>query len=243
MRDVMTGDSGRMLGASADGSPSGPGRRRTWGRTQAPSDGWRERLLRRCVARVKAGRDGAVGDARRRRTAVLQECRDADDPWDALGDPDEEPRSLTESDVCALLEDLEAALDAEHRREEARELDEYERTLEEQDADIAELVAFQDRLRISSDDESSVLCPMCAKDRVHVRNGVVFCSCGLRLDGGTMDNITLDMVRERLAEVITAHGASECTASHAPMFEQRDLFGFSFLYATCKNCKLDYVAL
>lgn len=41
----------------------------------------------------------------------------------------------------------------------------------------------------------------CMLDNVlHEQHGVVFRACGLRLDGGTYDNLTLDVVRERERE-------------------------------------------
>lgn len=217
-------------------SPRMHERRHRWSRTRAPSAGWRERLLQKCMERVKAGREAAVALSRQQRYAILaQEAA-------GLRDVDRRPPALTTGEVNALIDELEAALDAERREAEQRALRDHQRAAAERDADVRELLDFHRRCGDGAA-PGEVLCPVCSRDVLHVQHGVVFCRCGLRLDGGTNDNLTLELVRERLLEVIEEHAKGSCPRRRAPTFSCKDRFGFTFMHAYCDACDLDCIVL
>jgi Replication protein A interacting C-terminal len=212
-----------------------------------------------------------VSDARRR-AAVLREWRSEEDAEELDSDRDgchfrreddcraeHRPRrarghtagtdddlSLSEGELDALVADLEAAIESERRKEEeeilvaaANEL--YVTSQADDDADVDELARFQSQLDLDTA-QPFVLCPICERNRLFVRHGTVFCACGLRIIGGTTDNITLDMVRSRLAGVLDEHFSRGCRQK--PMFSQRDVLsmGFTFLHVNCPRCEWDAIA-
>lgn len=211
-------------------------RRHKWSRTRAPSAGWRERLLQKCMARVKSERDAAVASCRQVRYAILAE------EAATLRDVDSRPPELTSAEVNELIEELEHALEMERREVEQRMLREHQAVVAERDDDVRELLQFHRRFGEGAA-EGEVLCPVCSKDCLHVRHGVVFCNCGLRLDGGTYDNLTLELVRERLLEVIDEHSRGNCLRKKAPSFSCKQRFGFTFMHAFCDACNLDCIVL
>lgn len=203
---------------------------------RAPSAAWRERLLQTCMARVKAEREAQIASTRSRRYAILtQEAS-------TLRDLDRKPPELSTTELNALIEELEAALDAERREAEERMLREQQMLIAESDEEMRELLRMHRRVGDGAK-EGEVLCPVCSVDRLNVREGVVFCRCGLRLDGGTYDNLTLEMVRERLLEVIEEHAGRGCARRRPPTFSCREKFGFTFMHAFCDACDLDCIVL
>jgi hypothetical protein len=249
-------------------------------RTAAPSAGWRERLIARCLDRAKQSRESLVSDTRRR-AALLRAWSSSDDPGvhdppidvadddESLDDDidsssdggrlemlpapridrkngDSDGIGISESELDALVADLEAAIDLERRREDeeflvaaANEL--YVTSQADDDADVHELMTFESQLVLDTS-QMFVLCPCCEKNRLFVRCGTVFCGCGLRINGGSTDNITLDMVRSRLASLLDAHSLQDCSSK--PVFSQKDVLslGFNFLHVNCKSCDLDAIA-
>lgn len=211
-------------------------RRHKWSRTHAPSAGWRGRLLRNCLARVKEEREASVSCARARRFAILaQEASQ-------LRDVDQHPPELSTEEISMLIDELEAALEAERREDEQRAIREHQMFLAERDAEVRELVNFHSRFG-EGPRPWDVLCPVCSVNMLHVQHGVVFCACGLRLDGGTYDNLTLDVVRERLGQVIEEHTRRDCPRNKSPTFSRRERFGFTFMHAHCDACELDCIVL
>lgn len=153
-----------------------------------------------------------------------------------------ELKDFDEKELISLVAELEAALEEERRKEEeellvsfANEL--YLNSQADDDKDIAELEAFDAQLRLNCEDVF-VLCPVCEKNRLFVNHGTIFCSCGMRINGGTSDNITLDMVRDRLRMVFEQHTSSDCQGKF--QFYQNDVLhlGYSFLHVTCDTCGL-----
>lgn len=154
--------------------------------------------------------------------------------------------SLDEKELTALVGELEAALEEERRKEDeamlisfANEL--YLSSQADDDNDLAELEAFESQLRLN-DNDLFVLCPVCEKNRLFVNHGTVFCSCGVRINGGAVDNITLDMVRNRLSMLFNDHDQSGCAGKLT--FYQHDVLqmGFQFLHVKCQSCELATVA-
>lgn len=172
-------------------------------------------------------------------TASSESCFDSDSDSADMDDI----LSLSDGEISALIAELEASIDEERRKEEQLALDAYQQARAQEasaEEDISELFEFQQKLNIR--DEQFVLCPLCKRDGLHVRNGVVFCACGMRLDGGTFDSVTIDMVKERLAQVLTKHEQSPCTSTQ-PKFEQRTMLKYSFLHILCDQCHTDEIVL
>lgn len=211
-------------------------RRHKWSRTRAPCAEWRQRLLQNCVARAKVERENLISSARAKRFAILRE------EATFLRELGHRPPELSFDEINTLVEELEEALDKERRSAEEHAMQEHQRLLADTDADVRELVAFHTRFQEVST-SSNVLCPVCARNILHVQHGVVFCSCGLRLDGGTYDNLTLDVVRARLAQVFEEHATRPCSKSGPPTFSCRERFGFTFMHAQCETCGMDSIVL
>lgn len=211
-------------------------RRHKWSRTQAPCAEWRKRLLQNCVARVKAEREETVSSARARRLAILAE------EASHLRNAGNRALELSSDEINTLVADLEEAITKERRAAEEAAIREHRQSLAETDADLRELVAFHTRFEGVST-SSAVFCPLCTRDVLQVRHGVLFCSCGLRLDGGTYDNLTLDVVRARLAQVLDEHSKRICCQKGAPSFSCHERFGFTFMHARCDSCRMDSIVL
>lgn len=188
------------------------------------------------MARVKAEREAQIASSRSRRYAIVEQ------EASVLRDLDRKPPELSTEELNALIEELEQALDVERRKEEERMMREQQLLMAESDEEMRELILLHRRMGDGAR-EGEVLCPVCSVDCLNVREGVVFCRCGLRLDGGTYDNLTLDLVRERLLEVIEEHGRKGCARQRPPTFSCREKFGFTFMHAFCDACDLDCIVL
>lgn len=204
-----------------------------WKRTMAPPEEWRRRLLRQCLKRMKHTRNEELHNRRKARLRMIEE---------EAARLNSEPTHLCDEDLEALIADLEAAMDAERREAEQKLIEAEEKLIQDFERlgnEVAnldnELYTFQEeRVR---EDSSDLICPVCERGSLHVREGVVFCRCGVRVDGGTYDNLTSDMVKQRLEQVFAQH--ANCGSS--PKFEVRDVFG-SFLWAHCR-CGEDGIVL
>lgn len=209
-------------------------RRHKWSRMRAPSSGWRQRLVQNCMARMKAERGAAVISSRAQRYAILsQEAA-------SLRDIDRMPPELTTANVNELIGELEEALEAERQEMEQRVLREEQMALAEQDADVRELLQFHRRFGEGAA-EGEVLCPVCSAHCLEVRDGIVGCSCGLKLEA--YDNLTLEAVRETLLSAIEEHADGRCLSRSTPRFSCKQRFGFSFIHAFCDTCDLDRIVL
>ncbi|KAI0557756.1 RPA-interacting protein [Gracilaria domingensis] len=214
-------------------SPERARRPYKWKRTMAPPEEWRQRLLKQCLHRIKCDRENELRNRRKGRMRIIEEEV-------ARLRPQEE--FLSEDDLEALIADLEAAMDAERREAERnlieaeeKMIQDFERLGREQAEFDTELFAFHEQNDAA--DAAQVLCPVCERGKLHVREGVVFCRCGVRIDGGTCDNLTTDIVKERLEQVFAKH--ANCGSS--PKFDVRHNFG-TFLWAHCR-CGDDLIVL
>lgn len=184
--------------------------------------------------RVRAEREANVASSRaQRREIVTQEANNLQ----CLGE--EEPPQLSVEEMNGLIEELETELDKEKRERELQMLRDLEEIIRDRDDDVQELVEGYGRGAV----EGGVICPVCERNSLCVRDGVVFCRCGLRLDGGTYDQLTLEMVRQRLLEVIAEHGQRGCYRRRPPTFACKERFGFTFMHAYCDACDLDCIVL
>ncbi|CAN8063515.1 unnamed protein product [Agarophyton chilense] len=197
----------------------------------APPDEWRQRLLKHCLHRMKSDRDDEMHNRRRARLKIIEE---------EVARLNPERSYLSDNDLETFIADLEAAMDAERREAEMRLIEseeqmiqDFERLGKEQAQQDSELFAFHEHN--DDTDSTKVLCPVCERGKLYVREGVVFCRCGVRIDGGTYDNLTSEMVKQRLEHVFAQH--AHCGSS--PKFELRHMFG-TFLWATCR-CGEDFI--
>lgn len=207
-----------------------------WARVQAPSEQWRQRLLKSCLQRFKTSRATSQDERRQARLRIIAEethrhCV---------------PTGNEQAELAALFDDLEDALSAE-READAGLQQLMEMLQREADEDVEELMDFHERAvrsrgRAEGMDELAeemVLCPMCSQRDIHVEGGVVSCECGMKVECGTCDNITLPMVRERLGAVMGLHGA---TCVQRLQFSVQHTFG-NFLWARCSACSFECVVL
>lgn len=208
-----------------------------WARTHAPSKEWRERLLRTCLERMKTARTATLQDRRKERMRIVLEETARIRP--AQPEPTSERLerdTADERELLALLEDWETLIEAEKKEKDERLHNTLESVTKEADDDVAELVHFHQTIDNSADD---LLCPVCANGHLAFCEGRILCPCGLQLDCGTCDNVTMPMVRERLAQVVQQHG-TQC--SRRLYFAVRNTFG-QFLWACCTHCRFDIVVL
>lgn len=230
---------------------SPPRRLHKWARVQAPSAEWRARLLANCVQRVKTSRQEDLQQRRKKRMQII--CEEVDRLQSPFNfDGTQNAPVLTDMQLSTLIDDLEAAIEAESREAEAVLISEFEALRAESEDDISELVDFHHRVsHPASQHGEHVTCPVCVRDVLHVRQGVVFCACGLRLDGGTCDNLTIDIVSERISQTVSEHNA-HCQS--LPTFQLQNALGKPsnqssdrsipvFLWATCSQCQFESVVL
>lgn len=201
-------------------------RHRVSARHRAPTRMAREKLLEKVLASARAKRCAAV-DARRA-ARVLAKRRDLFD----VDDDFEEPVELTDEQIDTLLAEIEAEVESDRRDAEQAELERYER---EGMGEIEELLAFQSL----SIDDSFVKCPACTTGGLLVREGVVVCNCGLRVNCGSLENVTPDIVRQRLADVHTKH--ERCGGMLK--FESKHLLDSQFLLMRCFGCNAEEIVL
>lgn len=226
--------------------------RRVNKRTAPPSAGWKGRLISRCLERAKQSRESVLSETRRRAT-LAREWRESlsqeSETWNALSDGSTSGRDamgeLSEAEMQDLLLQLELALDEERCLEEEALVkaasDLMLSSKAEEDADIAELSMFQERTQAVPYDQF-VLCPVCAASALHVAHGVVFCQCGMRVNGGAHENLSLDEVRLRLAMVMEKHATTGCKRTPNFRVQKLPLVQYEFLVAECDACDFSEVA-
>lgn len=209
-------------------------RRRSRRRMHAPSEAWRKAFLARCALRFKESRAQTISACRHKRLSESKQLRDA-----VFGEVELDRRGgvkmLTMEEEEELILELQAMLDEERKKEEEQVL---ERAEKEDDEEIEELVRWQERLKIG-EEGVGVLCPLCEKNRLRMNKSTVFCRCGVRLSAGTKDQLTEDIVRQRLADLLEEH-RKKCREK--PVFEMRNDYGFEFLHMRCRACNDDLIA-
>ena len=88
---------------------------------------------------------------------------------------------------------------------------------------------------------SLVLCPVCQQSNLLQLKAIVFCGCGMRIDTGSSDGLSLEYIGGRLADVLNSHYSTSC--SGRPVFETKQLFGgVTNLIMECTTCnKLEII--
>ncbi|NXW91172.1 RIPA protein, partial [Alopecoenas beccarii] len=164
---------------------------------------WKETYRRRCMERLRSSRAKLLD---RYRQAGDRECGPGallvrevmEQEWQRLqeglpGGPGEEAlgQMLEEPDELAVLEEIQQELILQ----EQLVIEEYERSLQ---FDEECLNAMLDGL----DASDKVICPVCRKNNLTVRNHAVFCQCGLYI---STQGMTEEKLRALLEHTLTEH--------------------------------------
>ncbi|XP_066362569.1 uncharacterized protein [Miscanthus floridulus] len=107
--------------------------------------------------------------------------------------------------------------------------------LDEEDAYLAQSVFDHMQLNDNEAAETAKLwCPVCKQGDLRETHNLIYCTlCKLRLDLGE-DKMTLEFLRERLANAHTDHFDRGCKS--APKFCLQTMFGLTALYIQCEEC-------
>ncbi|CAL4893610.1 unnamed protein product [Urochloa decumbens] len=159
-----------------------------------------------------------------------QEDQEMDVIWEYQGPQSAKPAEIESEDV--LLE-MERLLYEDLREELIRK--ELE-ALDEEDAYLAQAVFDHMQLNDNGGAENAkVWCPVCKQGELRDTHNLIYCTlCDLRLDLGE-DKITLDFLRERLANAHTEHFDRGCRS--APKFCLQTMYGLTALYMQCEECR------
>jgi hypothetical protein len=211
---------------------------------------WKEAYRKRCQERLASSRQSLLdrfrwkdslepetGSARTTtiRDIVLSEWKSftADNKKQQHTDTDSECEEID----CVGTENIDAVLTvfdeitAELLCEEEQILAEYEAKTRFDDAALCASIS-----QMSTDE---LICPVCQKNPLFVNKGIVFCSCGLRIDT-EQDAITVDMIRANLNAAVEVH----CTnCSTRPIFSIVSHPGISNLLMTCQECDMMYIVV
>ncbi|KAL3680278.1 hypothetical protein R1sor_023234 [Riccia sorocarpa] len=148
---------------------------------------------------------------------------DPPDPTAELGD--EEYEALMIAMEQALYEDLQAQVVTR----EAAIQEECEAANAFEDEALAAAVEHW-----QENEEGGLLCPICRRRRLEQFNHVIQCSCGsFRIDT-QHDQVGLDYLQTRLAEVLQEHIDSSCPGQATFSIQRR--FGIAALYMQCAVC-------
>ncbi|XP_062181257.1 uncharacterized protein LOC133885546 [Phragmites australis] len=158
-----------------------------------------------------------------------KEDQEMDVIWEYQGPQAATPVEIDSEDI--LLE-LERLLYEDLREESIRK--ELE-ALDEEDAYLAQAVFDHMQLNDKEATENAkVWCPVCKQGELRDTHNLIYCTfCKLRLDLGE-DKITLEFLREQLANAHTQHLDRGCKS--APKFCLQTMFGLTALYIQCEEC-------
>ncbi|XP_057266742.1 RPA-interacting protein isoform X1 [Pezoporus wallicus] len=179
-------------------------RARYKGRAAPP---WKETYRLRCMERLRSSRAKLLERYRRAGEspsgpALVREVMEQE--WralQALGGTEALPQMLEDPDELAVLEEIQQELILQ----EQLVMEEYEQSLQ---FDEECLNAMLDGL----DASDKIICPVCRKNNLTVRNHVVFCQCGLYI---STQDMTEGKLRSLLENTVTEH-SHRCF--HSPEF-------------------------
>ncbi len=187
-------------------------------------EGWRQRLAEKCLQRARQNRQQAMFLSRGRSSLeflpafvdeeIRKERQSVSMHASSSGD---DFLQMTQEEYEDLLLYLENTIILEEEREKVRQYEEFER--------------YEDSLL--DEENERVLCPLCQTCFLQLQSGLLFCSCGLRVNV-QLDGITLCFIRERIHGVLSEH-AKLCPFD-IPKFYSLDRFGASNLFFQCPQC-------
>uniref|UniRef100_A0A8C6YSS4 RPA interacting protein n=1 Tax=Nothoprocta perdicaria TaxID=30464 RepID=A0A8C6YSS4_NOTPE len=151
---------------------------------------WKETYRRRCVERLRRSRAKLLERYRQagRAGAALLVPEVMELEWQPLA---QVSAGLADPDELAVLEEIQHELVLQ----EQSVIEEYERSLQ---FDEECLNAMLDGLEASD----KIICPVCRKNNLTVRNHLVLCQCGLYI---TTQDMTEEKLRSLLENTITEH--------------------------------------
>ncbi|KAL2641879.1 hypothetical protein R1flu_009466 [Riccia fluitans] len=181
-----------------------------------------DELLKVKQSEVLQGQDGQEVNNLQDEEDMLWEY-DPPDPTAELGD--DEYEALMIAMEQALYEDLRAEIVSR----EAAILEEYEAAHAFEDGALAAVVE-----QWQEHEEGALLCPICRKRRLQQSNRIIHCGCGsFRIDT-QHDQVGLEYLERRLAEVLQEHIDSSCRSQATFSIQRR--FGIAALYMQCADC-------
>ncbi|BDA50160.1 hypothetical protein COCOBI_15-2880 [Coccomyxa sp. Obi] len=133
-----------------------------------------------------------------------------------------------------LMRSMEESLFEDMRRDEAASLAEQERW--EAAAAEAEVSMLVDLHAEEASTSGRTACPICCEGHLTQHNGVVLCSRGdLRMDL-RVEGLTLEDVRQRLANVLDAHALQNCQGQPRFVLDTALMSNAPSLLMTCDAC-------
>ncbi|NXJ90310.1 RIP protein, partial [Corythaixoides concolor] len=180
--------------------PVRPESARYKGRAAPP---WKETYRRRCMERLRSSRAKlleryrqAGGRARGPAPGTLLVQEVMEQEWQTLQGAQQRAKEalaqmLEDSDELAVLEEIQEELILQ----EQSVIEEYERSLQFEEECLN---AMLDGL----DASNKVICPVCRKNHLTVRNHLVFCQCGLYI---STQGMTEEKLRSLLENAATEH--------------------------------------
>eukprot|EP01114_Cavostelium_apophysatum_P003959 TRINITY_DN14091_c0_g1_i1.p1 TRINITY_DN14091_c0_g1~~TRINITY_DN14091_c0_g1_i1.p1 ORF type:complete len:236 (+),score=23.35 TRINITY_DN14091_c0_g1_i1:108-815(+) len=140
---------------------------------------------------------------------------------------------LSSEDYVDIMHFLEEELQKDLVKEEQAILNKYE---EMNNFENAALQAAIEGYYSSS--STIVICPICRKNQLLQNKGIIFCSCGLRLN--VKNDISLANLQTLLIDSYQAHGG---TCSFEPNFVMETNFGITALCLRCSRCQAYQIIL
>lgn len=158
-----------------------------------------------------------------------KEDQEMDVIWEYQGPHSAKAAEIESEDI--LLE-MERLLYEDIREEQIRKQLE---ALDEEDAYLAQSVFDHMQLNDNEAAETAKLwCPVCKRGDLRETHNLIYCTlCKLRLDLGE-DKMTLEFLRERLANAHMDHFDRGCKS--VPKFCLQTMFGLTALYIQCEEC-------
>ncbi|PWZ16228.1 hypothetical protein Zm00014a_007568 [Zea mays] len=157
------------------------------------------------------------------------EDQEMDVIWEYQGLHAAKPAEIESEDILLEMERLVC----EDIREEVirKQLE----ALDEEDAYLAQSVLDHMQLNdIEAAETAKLWCPVCKQGDLRETRNLIYCTlCNLRLDLGE-DKMTLEFLRERLANAHMDHFDRGCKS--APKFCLQTMFGLTALYIQCAEC-------
>ncbi|XP_071789415.1 RPA-interacting protein B-like [Asterias amurensis] len=141
--------------------------------------------------------------------------------------PDDSMEDLNKDGFLSLMEDIQAEL----MIEENAIIAEYEASVQLAEASLSATVE-----QLHSDD---LICPICKRNPLMLSKGIIFCSCGTRINT-EQDCLTLANVRQQLEEGVSQHSA-RCHGQ--PEFTITDAFNAHNLLLSCQMCDFLFIVI
>ncbi|KAG1672656.1 RPA-interacting protein A [Nymphon striatum] len=85
----------------------------------------------------------------------------------------------------------------------------------------------------------AVTCPICKKNPLMLNNGILFCTCGIRLNT-EQDCISMSNIKEQLKLGMTSHNSGCCAE---PNFSVSRMFEMSNIVLTCSICDFIFIVV